>query len=66
MARHTGANASVRAEILLHRIAGQPVEDVEEGTIWIERRPHFLGREFSSGERVGRYSISYLNQLAHD
>ena len=66
VARHTGANASVRAEILLHRLAGQPAEDGDEGTIWIERRRHFLSREYTPGERVGRYSISYLNRLAHE
>jgi len=66
VARYSGANASIRAEILLHRLAGQPAGDGEDGTIWIERRRHFLGREYTPGERVGRYSISYLNRLAHE
>jgi hypothetical protein len=50
----------------MHRLAGQQTGDGEEGTIWIERRRHFLGREYTPGERVGRYSISYLNRLAHE
>lgn len=66
VARHSGANASVRAEILLHRLAGQQAEDGEDGTIWIERRRHFLGREFAPGDRVGRYSVSYVNRLTYE
>jgi hypothetical protein len=66
VARYSGANASVRAEILLHRLTGQITQDGEDGTIWIERRRRFLTREYASGERVGRYSVAYLNRLAHD
>jgi hypothetical protein len=66
VARYGGANASVRAELLLHRMTGQGSTDGEDGTIWIERRQHFLGREFAPGERVGRYSVSYINRLTHE
>jgi hypothetical protein len=64
--RYSGANASVRAEILLHRLTRQIAQDGEDGTVWIERRRRFLTREYASGDRVGRYSVAYLNRLAHD
>jgi hypothetical protein len=64
--RYSGADASVRAEILLHRLTGQMAQDGEDGTVWIERRRRFLTREYASEERVGRYSVAYLNRLAHD
>ena len=38
---------------------------IEDGTVWVERRRRFLTREFAPGERVGRYSLSYLTRL-HD
>ena len=61
-----GADASVRAEIPLHRLDLQSPFDEEEGIVWIERRYRFLNREFLPGERVGRYTISYLTRIAHD
>jgi hypothetical protein len=64
--RYTGANASVRAEMILRRFTGQQTEDPEHGTVWVERRRRFLTREFTPGERVGRYSVAYLNRLGHD
>jgi len=64
--RYSGADASVRAEIFLHRLTGQIARDGEDGTVWIERRRRFLTREYASDERVGRYSIAYLNRLVHD
>jgi hypothetical protein len=64
--RYGGADASVRAEILLHRLASQNFGDGEDGTVWVERRRHFLHREYAPGERVGRYSLSYLNHLPHE
>ena len=64
--RYSGANASVRAEMLLHRLTGQTTQDGEEGTVWIERRRHFLNREYAPGERVGRYSLAYLNRLTRE
>jgi len=66
VARYSGANASVRAEILLHRLTGQIAQDGEDGTVWIERRRRFLTREYASEERVGCYSVAYLNRLIHD
>jgi hypothetical protein len=62
----TGASPSVRAEIRLQRVARQTTDDEEDGTVWIERRRWFLGREFTPGERVGRYSFSYVNRLGHE
>jgi hypothetical protein len=56
----------VRAEIRLQRVARQTTDDEEDGTVWIERRRWFLGREFTPGERVGRYSFSYVNRLGHE
>jgi hypothetical protein len=66
VAPHDGANPSVRAEIRLHRLARPSVPDEEDGIVWIERRRRFLTREFSPGERVGRYSFSYLTRLGHE
>lgn len=63
---HSGANASMRAEIFLHRLAGQTNPNGEDGTLWIERRHHFLTREYAPGERVGRYSVAYLTRLPHE
>lgn len=60
---HSGANGSMRAEIRLRRLSRDLVSDAEDGTIWIERRRRFLSREFTSGERVGRYSLSYVSSL---
>ena len=65
LARYTGENASVRAELRLNRLRRQATSE-EDGTVWIERRRHFLGREFAPGERVGRYDLSYINRLRHD
>jgi len=66
VARFSGANASVRAEILLHRLTGQTAQDGEDGTVWIERRRRFLTREYAPEQRVGRYSVAYLNRITHD
>jgi hypothetical protein len=60
---HAGANGSMRAEIRLRRLSRDLVSDAEDGTIWIERRRRFLSREFTAGERVGRYSLSYVSSL---
>jgi len=64
--QYSGANASVRAEIRLQRVAHQTSFNEEDGTVWIERRRHFLTREFAPGERVGRYSLSYLSRLGYE
>jgi hypothetical protein len=61
-----GTSPSVRAEIRLHRLARQTTDDMEDGTIWIERRRRFLGREFAPGERIGRYSLSYVSRLGRE
>jgi hypothetical protein len=58
-----GIDAPPRAEIRLHRLASEYVRDPEDGTVWIERRRTFLSREFAAGERVGRYSLSYISRL---
>lgn len=53
------------AEIPLVR-AARPTTgdaDTDEGTVWVERRRLFLGREFQFGERVGRYSVSEFSRL---
>jgi hypothetical protein len=63
---HGGANASMRAEIRLHRVVRQTSRNEEDGTVWIERRRRFLFREFGPGERVGRYSFSYVSRLEHE
>lgn len=64
VSRYTGANAAVRAEISLHRVSLKPVGDESSGTVWVQRRQFFLTREFSPGERVGCYTLPYLNSLA--
>jgi hypothetical protein len=66
VSRHSGANGSVRAEIHLQRSAAPSTADQEDGTVWIERRYQFLGREFAPGERIGRYDLSYLNRIGHE
>ena len=38
----------------------------EDGVVWIERRRRFLGREYLPGERVGRYTFSYVSKLKHE
>jgi hypothetical protein len=63
---YRGSNPSVRAEIRLSRLTRQTTHDAEDGTVWIERRQRFLNREFAPGERVGRYSFSYLSRLGRD
>ncbi|HMJ65700.1 MAG TPA: hypothetical protein VK615_10140, partial [Candidatus Binatia bacterium] len=64
--QYSGVNASVRAEIQLHRLIGSAASNDDDGAVWIERRRRFLTREFLPGERVGRYSISYLTRLGHE
>jgi hypothetical protein len=63
---YSGANASVRAEIPLHRLDLQTAFDEEDGVIWIERRHRFLNREFALGDRVGRYTVSFLTRIDHE
>lgn len=58
--------ASVRAEIRLVRLSETSIRNLEEGVVWIERRPCFLTRRFETGEVVGRYTMNYLNRLRHD
>ena len=60
---HDGENASVRAEIPLLPLADKTTVDENDGTVWIERRQHFLSREFISNDRVGRYTLRYLTNL---
>lgn len=63
---YVGAHASVRAEITLHRLDRQTSYDDEDGVVWVERRYRFLHREFAADDRVGRYTLSYLNRLEHE
>lgn len=63
---YSGANASVRAEISLHRLDIQTSRDEEDGVIWVERRYRFLNREYALGDRVGRYTVSYLSRMDHE
>jgi len=63
VAAYSGENASVRAELKLDRMVGRLSPDIDDGTVWIERRRRFLTREFAPGERVGRYSLSYVMRL---
>jgi hypothetical protein len=64
--QHGGVTPSVRAEFQLHRLTGVTAAKEEDGVVWIERRRRFLNREFLPGERVGRYSITYLTRLGHE
>ena len=61
-----GANGAARAEIHLQRSESASTTDLEDGTVWIERRYRFLGREFAPGEHIGRYDLSYLNRIGHE
>ena len=63
---HRGANASVRAEMRLHRVVTPTNSNEEDGIVWLERRHRFLTREFAPGERIGRYTFSYLNRLGYE
>ncbi|HEX6628994.1 MAG TPA: hypothetical protein VF105_13670 [Gemmatimonadaceae bacterium] len=61
-----GADGSVRAEMRLTRNGRPGTIDDQNGTVWIERRRKFLGREFRPGERIASYPLSHLNGLKHD
>jgi hypothetical protein len=63
---HSGVNASVRAEIRLQRLDDPVERSGDDAVVWLERRPRFLSRDFNSGERVGRYSVSYLRGLGYE
>jgi hypothetical protein len=66
VANYSGPNGSARAEILLSRATRQATIDEEEGTLSIERRRAFLGRDYAPGEKVGSYSLSYISNLGRD
>lgn len=63
---YTGANASTRAELRLTRLLRPMTEDLEDGTVWVERRRRLLTREFAPGERVGRYTFSHIIRIGND
>jgi hypothetical protein len=63
---HEELTPSMRAEIPFHRLIGVNEASEDDGAVWIERRRHFLAREYFPGERVGRYSIPYLSHLGHE
>jgi hypothetical protein len=60
---HEGGKGVPRAELRLQRQVNASSHNEEDGTVWVERRQRFLTRQFTSGERVGHFSISYLNRL---
>jgi hypothetical protein len=64
--RHAAAGGSMHAELALRRLLRPLSRDEEEGTLWVERRRHFLTRDFAPGERVGRYFLSYLIRPRHN
>jgi hypothetical protein len=66
VARYSDPDGSVRSEIRLNRLDHQTTLDDQDGTIWVERRRAFLGRDFMPGERVGSYSLSYITKLGHE
>ena len=66
VARYSDPDGSVRSEIRLNRLDHQTTLDDQDGTVWVERRRAFLGRDFMSGERVGSYSLSYITKLGHE
>jgi hypothetical protein len=61
-----GADGSVRAEMRLTRNARPTTVDELDGTVWINRRRKFLGRDFMPGERVASYPFTHLTALPHD
>ena len=63
-----GADASVRAEILhcTGSICKRPSTRRRALFVWIERRYRFLNRDFAPGERIGRYTVSYLTRIDHE
>ena len=65
VAHYSGANASVRAEIPMHKYSGITAATEKVATVWVERRRYFLSREFAPGERVGRYTLPYLLTLGY-
>jgi hypothetical protein len=60
------AGAAPRALLHLRRLMRPRTTDADDGTVWIERRRHFLSREFAPGDRVGRYFLSYLIPQRND
>jgi hypothetical protein len=54
------------AEVRLTRTSTQAGSNEENGTVWIERRRRFLGREMAPGERVGHYTLSYVSRIARE
>ena len=65
VARSGGPGSVAYAEFRLTRSTDQSTRDVLNGTVWVERRRRFLMREFTTGERVGVYSLTYFS-LPHD
>jgi hypothetical protein len=67
VAPRNSAPRSVRAEIRLVRATKlNEKPDFEEGTVWLERRPRLLLRQYAPTERVGRYSLRYLSRLGYE
>jgi hypothetical protein len=58
--RIAGVVGSTRGELRLQRLHRASAADVEDGIVWVARRRRFLGRELMPGERVGRYTFSYV------
>jgi len=66
VAAYGGVDGSMRAEMRLTRNGHPGTIDDQDGTVWIERRRKFLGREFRPGERIASYPLARLNGLNHD
>jgi hypothetical protein len=54
------------AELRLTRTGTQAGSSEEDGTVWIERRRRFLGREMAPGARVGHYTFSYVSRISRE
>jgi hypothetical protein len=63
---HAGSSGTARAELRLHRLSRPTAASPEDGVVWVERRRSFLARDFGSGERVGRYTFSYVSDRPYD
>ena len=65
VARAVGPGSVAYAELRLTRSPDQSTQDVLNGIVWIERRRRFLMREFTTGARVGQFSLTYFS-LPHE
>ena len=66
LAEHPESEVAARAELRLRRLSRPSTVGPDHGVVWVERRRSFLGRNFMPGERVGRYTLSYLNDRPYE